>query len=382
MLLAGESGRWRPSSSWLVERVGRRLQLVSRGHDRAVMRLSLNITNYSWPGGTAALGPELAGVVSAADRAGIDTVWMADHLIQADPTAVPDAEMLEAYTALAFVAAQTERVRLGTMVSAVTYRPPSLLIKAVTTLDVLSGGRAWLGLGAGYHEDEARAMGLSLPPMAERFEVLEETLELALRMWKDDRSPFEGRHLRLERPVDNPRRSPHPHPPILVGGAGEQQDAAARSPLRRCLQPVRYPRRRATVRHKLDVLARALRRGRAAVRGDREDRQHAAEPGRDGDGVRRALRGAGGARPRPRRRHHAGPVRPRSPSRSSPPRGRSCGDERARSQAATMIASPGRTACREAAQQARIRAVGRARHGDTSRPPVGIDRLPHRGLIQ
>jgi F420-dependent oxidoreductase-like protein len=220
------------------------------------MRLSLSITNYSWPGGTAALGPELARVVRAADAGGIDTVWVADHLIQADPTAVPDSEMLEAYTALGFLAAQTERVRLGTMVSAVTFRPPSLLIKAVTTLDVLSGGRAWLGLGAGYHEDEARAMDLSLPPMAERFEVLEETLELALRMWEDDRSPFEGRRLRLERPVGNPQPVARPHPPILVGGAGERRTLRLVARFADACNLFDIPDGGRTLRHKLDVLAR------------------------------------------------------------------------------------------------------------------------------
>jgi F420-dependent oxidoreductase-like protein len=272
------------------------------------MRLSLNITNYSWPGGTAALGPELAGVVRAADAAGIDTVWVADHLIQADPTAVPDSEMLEAYTALGFLAAQTERVRLGTMVSAVTYRPPSLLIKAVTTLDVVSGGGAWLGLGAGYHEDEARTMGLSFPPMAERFEVLEETLELALRMWEDDRSPFEGRHLRLERPVGNPRPVVRLRPPILVGGAGERKTLRLVARYADACNLFDIPERRAHGPAQARCARAAPRGGRAAVRGGREDRQYAPEPGRDRRGVRRALRGAGGARPRPRRRHHAGPV--------------------------------------------------------------------------
>ena len=220
------------------------------------MRLSLNITNYSWPGGTEALGSELARVVRAADAGEIDTVWVADHLLQADPTAVPDSEMLEAYTALGFLATPTQRVRLGTMVSAVTFRAPSLLIKAVTTLDVLSGGRAWLGLGAGYHEEEARAMDLSLPPMAERFEVLEETLELALRMWEDDRSPFEGRHLRLGRPVGNPRPLAHPHPPILVGGAGERKTLRLVARYADACNLFDIPDGGRTIRHKLEVLSR------------------------------------------------------------------------------------------------------------------------------
>jgi F420-dependent oxidoreductase-like protein len=230
--------------------------VVDSGVLFVVMRLSLNITNYSWPGGPESLGSDLVGVVRAADAGEIDTVWVADHLLQADPTAVPDSEMLEAYTALGFLAAQTERVRLGTMVSAVTFRAPSLLIREVTTLDVLSGGRAWLGVGAGYHEDEARAMGLSLPPVAERFEMLEETLELALRMWEDDRSPFEGRHLRLERPVGNPRPLARPHPPILVGGAGERKTLRLVARYADACNLFDIPDGGRTVRHKLDVLSR------------------------------------------------------------------------------------------------------------------------------
>ncbi len=128
--------------------------------------------------------------------------------------------MLEAYTTLGFLAAQTERVRLGTMVSPVALRPPALLVKAVTTLGVLSGGRAWLGIGAGYHSAEAEALGLPLPPVAERFERLEQTLQVATRMWAGDETPFEGKHYRLGHPVDSPGPAQRPHPPILVGGAG------------------------------------------------------------------------------------------------------------------------------------------------------------------
>ncbi len=142
------------------------------------MRISINVTNYSWPSGPGELGSELARMAAAADQSGVDTVWVSDHLLQADPTAAPDqTEMLEAYTTLGVLAARTERVRLGTMVTGVTFRPPALLVKAVTTLDVLSGGRAWLGIGAGYHGPEAEAMGLPLPPVAERFELLEESQE-------------------------------------------------------------------------------------------------------------------------------------------------------------------------------------------------------------
>ncbi|NUP01258.1 MAG: LLM class F420-dependent oxidoreductase [Nonomuraea sp.] len=179
------------------------------------MRISLNITDYSYD----SIRDGLAAVVSAADEAGIDTVWVSDHLVQADPTASFDDPMLEAYTTLGHLAALTHRVRLGAMVTPATFRSPALLVKAVTTLDVLSGGRAWLGLGAGYQQEEARAMGLDLPPVTERFERLEETLQIADRMWSGDESPFEGHHYRLERPLGNPR--PVRRPKILIGGAGE-----------------------------------------------------------------------------------------------------------------------------------------------------------------
>jgi alkanesulfonate monooxygenase SsuD/methylene tetrahydromethanopterin reductase-like flavin-dependent oxidoreductase (luciferase family) len=130
---------------------------------------------------------------------------------------------LEAYTTLGYLAAVTERVRLGTMVGAVTYRPLSMLVKAVTTVDVLSGGRAWLGVGAGYLQMEADAMGLPLPAVAERFEWLEDALELATQMWAGDESPFEGRRATLARPVHSPRSVQTPHPPILIGGSGERR---------------------------------------------------------------------------------------------------------------------------------------------------------------
>jgi F420-dependent oxidoreductase-like protein len=187
------------------------------------VRVSLNVTDYAWPGGPDGLGAELERVVRIADEGGLDTVWLSDHLIQAAPGSTPDSEMLEAYTALGFLAGLTRRVRLGTMVTAATYREPAVLVKAVTTLDVLSAGRAWLGIGAGYQEDEAQALGLPLPPVAERFERLEETLRLALQMWSGDLASFHGRHYTLERPVSSPPPLTRPHPPILIGGVGERK---------------------------------------------------------------------------------------------------------------------------------------------------------------
>lgn len=220
------------------------------------MRVSLNVTNYSWPDGSTTLGGALAKVVRAADEAGLDTVWVADHLMQADPNSPSDAEMLEAYTTLGFLAAQTERIRLGTMVTGVTYRPPSLLVKAVTTLDVLSGGRAWFGIGAGYHEEEARAMGLPLPATAERFERLDETLRLAMQMWSGDDAAFEGRHYRLARPVNSPRPVRRPHPPILIGGMGERKTLRLVAQYADACNLFDIPDGGKTVRHKLTVLAR------------------------------------------------------------------------------------------------------------------------------
>jgi F420-dependent oxidoreductase-like protein len=218
------------------------------------MRLSLNITNYSWPDGSG-LGVQLGRVARAADRAGLDTAWVPDHLIQADPGSVPDSEMLEAYTTLGFLAAQTERIRLGTMVTAVTYRPPALLVKAVTTVDALSGGRAWFGVGAGYHEDEAQAMGLPLPPTAERFDRLEETLRLAVQMWSGDDAAFEGNHYRLGRPVNSPNSVRRPHPPILIGGTGERRTLPLVARYADACNLFDIPDGGKTVTHKLAVLA-------------------------------------------------------------------------------------------------------------------------------
>ena len=221
------------------------------------MRVSINLTNYSWPGGPQGLGRELARIAGEAEQAGVDTVWVSDHLLQADPTAGPgDTEMLEAYTTLGFLAARSQRVRLGTMVTGVTFREPALLVKAVTTLDVLSGGRAWLGLGAGYHGEEAEAMGLPLPPTAERFERLEETLRIAMRMWAGDEAPFAGRHYRLQRPAGSPPPLRRPHPPILIGGAGERRTLRLVARYADACNLFDIPDDGATVKHKLEVLAR------------------------------------------------------------------------------------------------------------------------------
>jgi F420-dependent oxidoreductase-like protein len=215
------------------------------------MRFSIGITDFSWPD---ALTGELTRVAVAAEDTGLDTVWVPDHLLQADPHSTADSAMLEAYTTLGFLAARTSRVGLGTMVSAVTFRPPALLIKAVTTLDVMSGGRARFGIGAGHHDGEARAMGLPFPPVTERFERLEETIRLAFQMWAGDESAFEAKHCRLERPIGNPR--PVRRPRVLIGGTGEKQTLRLVAQYADACNVFDIPDGGRTVRRKLDVLAR------------------------------------------------------------------------------------------------------------------------------
>jgi F420-dependent oxidoreductase-like protein len=221
------------------------------------MKVSINVSNYSWQGGPTETQLRLRELLEAADESGIDTVWVSDHLLQADPTATAnERDMLEAYTTLGFMAAASERVNLGTMVTAVSFRAPALLVKAVTTLDVLSGGRAWLGIGAGYHTAEAEAMGLPLPPTAERFEQLEDALQIASRMWAGDDSAFEGRQFRLANPVSVPAPLQRPRPRILIGGAGEHKTLRLVAQYGDACNLFDIPDGGLTVRHKLAVLER------------------------------------------------------------------------------------------------------------------------------
>jgi len=190
------------------------------------MKLILHINDYSWPIGTDRLGPTLAEIARTAEGAGFDRIGVADHLWQAPQAGGPEIAELECYTTLAFLAANTSRVGLMAIVTGVHFRHPGLLAKTVTTLDVLSGGRAGLGIGAGHYEGEARGLGIPFPPLAERFERLEETLQICLRMWSGERGderPFTGGHYQLERPLNLPQSLSRPHPPILIGGDGEQK---------------------------------------------------------------------------------------------------------------------------------------------------------------
>jgi F420-dependent oxidoreductase-like protein len=220
------------------------------------MRLSLSVTDFAWPDGPAALATHLAGVADAADDADLDTLWVADHLLQTVPGTAIDDPMLEAYTTLGFLAAHTRRLRLGTLVTGVTFRPPALLIKAVTTLDVLTGGRAWLGVGTGYNTDEAAAMGLPLPPTAERYAHLEDTLQLARQMWRGDTTPFTGARHHAANPVNSPAPITRPHPPVLIGGMGEQRTLRLVARFADACNLFDIPDGGATITRKLDVLAR------------------------------------------------------------------------------------------------------------------------------
>ncbi|WP_216210615.1 LLM class F420-dependent oxidoreductase [Amycolatopsis aidingensis] len=187
------------------------------------MRLGVQIPDFTWPNGPAKLGAELAEVARAVDEAGFDYLAIMDHFFQIPVVGPAENDMLEAYTTLGYLAAHTERVKLLTVVTGVFYRHPGLLAKAVTTLDVLSGGRAILGIGAGWNEEESRGLGFPYPSTRERFELLEDALRYCLRMWSDSDEGFTGKHVQAERLLNVPQALSKPHPPIMVGGGGERK---------------------------------------------------------------------------------------------------------------------------------------------------------------
>ena len=187
------------------------------------MQVGVQIPDFTFPGGPARLGADLAAIARAADDAGFEFLAVMDHFFQIGLIGPPEREMLEAYTTLAYLAGSTSRLKLLTLVTGTVYRHPGILAKTVTTLDVLSGGRAWLGIGAAWNDEESRGLGIPFPPVAERFERLEETLQICLQMWRGDESPYTGRHYQLERPINSPQALSSPHPPILIGGGGERK---------------------------------------------------------------------------------------------------------------------------------------------------------------
>jgi F420-dependent oxidoreductase-like protein len=187
------------------------------------VKLGLQIPRFKWAGGPPEIGAHLGRVAHAAEDAGYASIWVMDHLFQIRSLGDVDEAMLESYTTLGFLAASTRTAELGTMVSAVSYRHPGVLVKQVTTLDVLSGGRAWLGIGAGWYEREARGLGIPFPPIKTRFEQLEETLKIAQHMWQGDVAPIYGKHYMLAEPLNSPPSLRRPRPRILIGGGGEQK---------------------------------------------------------------------------------------------------------------------------------------------------------------
>jgi F420-dependent oxidoreductase-like protein len=190
------------------------------------MKVGLQINSFTWDGGTREIGPTLAEAARLADEVGFDSIWVMDHFFQIRGNGPSEDPMLEGLSALAFMAAHTRSVRLGLMVGGIHYRRPGLWAKSVTTLDVLSGGRAWLGLGAAWNEEESSALGFPMPPLRERFEMLEETIQLCLGMWEGERGSqgrLDGKHVTATRLLNSPQSLSRPRPPIMIGGGGEQR---------------------------------------------------------------------------------------------------------------------------------------------------------------
>ncbi|HYM84248.1 MAG TPA: LLM class F420-dependent oxidoreductase [Candidatus Dormibacteraeota bacterium] len=190
------------------------------------MKVGLQIPSYTWPGGAEAIAPMLGRVVRTADEVGFDSIWVMDHFFQIRSVGPVTDPMLEGWTTLGWMAANTSRARLGLMVGGIHYRQPGLWLKAATTLDVLSGGRAWLGIGAAWNQQESEGLGFVFPPLAERFELLEDALRFAHAMWQGERGsegPLDGHHVQATRLLNSPQALTRPHPPIMVGGGGERK---------------------------------------------------------------------------------------------------------------------------------------------------------------
>lgn len=233
------------------------------------MKLGLQIPMFTWPGGAGEMGQRLGKIARTAEDSGFSSVWVMDHYFQIPMVGAAELDMLEAYTALGYLAGHTSRVRLGTMVTGVTYRHPGILAKQVTTLDVLSGGRAWLGIGAAWFDREHHGLGVPFPSLRERFERLEEALQITLQMWSDNDGPYEGKHYQLAETISSPQPLSKPRPPILIGGGGERKTLKL---VARYADACNFFGDPATVRHKLDVL-----------------RQHCQDEGRNYDEIEKTV---------------------------------------------------------------------------------------------
>ena len=230
------------------------------------MKLGLHISDFTWDGGAPDLRVRLGQIAQRAEEAGVDRISVMDHVWQIGHIGPPEHEMLEAYTTLGWLAAKTERVKLLAMVTAVVYREPGLLAKAVTTLDVLSGGRAILGIGAAWNGEESAGLGLFFPPVSERFERLEEAILICKQMWSGDEGQFDGTHYHLGRTLNSPQALSLPHPPILIGGSGEKKTLKLVARYADACNIAAYDL--SATAHKLDVL-----------------RQHCLNEGRDYDEI-------------------------------------------------------------------------------------------------
>jgi F420-dependent oxidoreductase-like protein len=217
------------------------------------MKIGLQAPNFTWPGGPAAIGPTLARIARAAEEAGLASLWLMDHFFQIGMVGPPELDMLEGYSGLSFCAGVTTSIKLGTMATGVTYRHPGVLVKTATTLDVVSGGRAYLGIGAAWFEREHLGLGVTFPPIAERFERLEEALQIAKQMWSGGDGAYRGKHYSLDEALCRPLPLSRPHPPILVAGSGEKKTLRLVAQYADACNLFGDPPQ---VRHKLDVLQR------------------------------------------------------------------------------------------------------------------------------
>ena len=187
------------------------------------MKIGLQVPCFTWPGGPTEIAKRLADIGKAADDAGFASLWVMDHFFQIEMVGKVEEPMLEGYSALSYLAAVTKSVRLGTMVTGVVYRHPGILVKTATTLDVLSGGRSYFGIGAAWNERESRGLGVPFPAIKERFERLEEALQITKQMWSGQVGPYDGKHYQLAETLNSPQPISKPHPPILIGGMGERK---------------------------------------------------------------------------------------------------------------------------------------------------------------
>ncbi|MFX0114617.1 MAG: LLM class F420-dependent oxidoreductase [Candidatus Hodarchaeota archaeon] len=192
------------------------------------MRIGLHIGKFDWPGSPDNIGEKLVEIAKIADEEGFYSLWVMDHLFQLGTQygivhGPIEAPMLEGYSTISYLAAVTQRIKFGLLVTCNFFREPGLLGKIVSTIDVLSRGRTYLGIGAGWFEREAKGLGLPFPSLRERFERLEENLQVIKQMWTGDTSPFEGKHFQLAEPLNSPQPLSQPHPPILIGGGGEKK---------------------------------------------------------------------------------------------------------------------------------------------------------------